>query len=106
VLYLGVGSSSHPFCCSPLAEIAGSNPVHDHGCLSLLSAVFCQVEVSAASGLSLLQRTPTECDVSDCDSKASLIRKHWPTRADVPWEKKCILGNNFYFVVLYCVVFS
>ena len=31
-----------------------------HGCLSVVSVVCCQIEVSA-SGLSLVQRSPTEC---------------------------------------------
>jgi hypothetical protein len=34
-----------------------------HGCLSLVSVVCCQVEVSATSW-SLIQRSPTECGVS------------------------------------------
>jgi hypothetical protein len=34
-----------------------------HGCLSLVSVVCCQVEVSAM-GWSLVQRSPTECGVS------------------------------------------
>jgi hypothetical protein len=34
-----------------------------HGCLSLVSVVCCQVEVSATSW-SLVQRSPTECGVS------------------------------------------
>jgi len=54
-----------------------------HGCLSLVSVVWCQVEVSA-SGLSLAQRSPTECGVSECDHESSIMRP-WPTRADVPW---------------------
>jgi hypothetical protein len=42
-----------------------------HGCLSIVSAVCCQVEVSA-TGWSLVQRSPTECGVSiNCDSEAS-----------------------------------
>jgi hypothetical protein len=36
-----------------------------HGCLSLVSVVCCQVEVSATSW-SLVQRSPTECGVSKC----------------------------------------
>jgi hypothetical protein len=35
-----------------------------HGCLSLVSVVCCQVEVSA-KGWSLVQRSPTECGVSN-----------------------------------------
>jgi hypothetical protein len=34
-----------------------------HGCLSLVSVVWCQVEVSA-TGWSLVQRSPTDCGVS------------------------------------------
>jgi hypothetical protein len=42
-----------------------------HGCLSLVSVVFFQVEVSA-TGWSLVQRSPTECGVSKvCDREAS-----------------------------------
>jgi hypothetical protein len=50
-----------------------------HGCLSLVSVVCCQVEVSA-SGWSLVQSSPTECRVSECDREASIMRKPWPTR--------------------------
>jgi hypothetical protein len=42
-----------------------------HGCLSLVSVVCCQVEVSA-TGWSLVQRSPTECGVSNvCDRETS-----------------------------------
>jgi hypothetical protein len=42
-----------------------------HGCLSLVSFVCCQVEVSA-TGWSLFQRRPTDCGVSKkCDHEAS-----------------------------------
>jgi hypothetical protein len=42
-----------------------------HGCLSLMSVVCCQEEVSA-TGWSLFQRSPTECGVSEvCDSETS-----------------------------------
>jgi hypothetical protein len=42
-----------------------------HGCLSLVSVVCCQVEVSATSW-SLVQRSPTECGVSKkCDREVS-----------------------------------
>ena len=36
-----------------------------HGCLSVVSVVCCEVEVSATSW-SLVQRTPTDCDASLC----------------------------------------
>ena len=34
-------------CGGSLAGVACSNPVRRHGCLSRMSVVFCQVEVSA-----------------------------------------------------------
>jgi hypothetical protein len=42
------------------------------------SVVCCQVEVSAL-GWSLVQRSPTECHMSECDREASKMRA-WPTR--------------------------
>jgi hypothetical protein len=41
-----------------------------HGCLSVVCVVCCQVEVSA-TGWSLVQSSPTECGVSECDREAS-----------------------------------
>ena len=51
----------------------------DHGCLFLVSVVLCQVEVPAMRRL-LVQRSPTECGVSECDREASIKIKTWPTR--------------------------
>jgi hypothetical protein len=48
-----------------------------HGCLSLVCVVCCQIDVSA-SGCSLVQRSPTESGVPECDREASIIRR--PTR--------------------------
>ena len=48
-------------CGRSHAEIAGSN-----GCLSVVSVVCCQVEVSA-TGRSLVQRSPIGCVVSGCE---------------------------------------
>jgi hypothetical protein len=57
--------------CLSCAGIAVSNPSGGHGCLSFMSVVCCQVEVSA-SGRSLAQRSPTECGVSsECDLENS-----------------------------------
>jgi len=50
-----------------------------YGYLSEVSAVCCQVEVSA-SGWSLIERIPTECDVGERDREASIMRTPWPTR--------------------------
>jgi hypothetical protein len=45
------------------------------GCLSFLTPVSCQVNISA-SGWSLIQRGPTECMcMSECDREASIIRR-------------------------------
>ena len=40
--------------------------------MSVVSVVCCQVEVSATS-LSLVQRSTTECGVSECDREASVM---------------------------------
>jgi hypothetical protein len=49
-----------------LAGILGWNPAGNMDALSLVSVVCCQVEVSA-TGRSLVQRSPTEWCVSECD---------------------------------------
>ena len=61
------------FCGRSLAEIVGSNPAQGHGCLSVVSVVCCQVEVFA-SGLSLVQRRPT-----DFGREAWVMRRSWRT---------------------------
>jgi hypothetical protein len=58
-----------------------------YGCLSLVSVVCRQVEVSA-TGRSLVQRSPTECGVSECDREASIVRRPWPIRGC------CAMGKN------------
>jgi hypothetical protein len=47
------------------------------------SSVRCQVEVSA-TGRSLVQRSPTECGVSQFDLKTSTMRRPRPTRTVEP----------------------
>jgi hypothetical protein len=59
-------------CSRSLAGVVGSNPAGGHGCLSPVSVVCCQVEVSA-SGCSLVQGSPTECGVFECDREASVV---------------------------------
>jgi len=46
--------------------------------MSALVVVYCQVEVSATSR-SLVQRSPTECYVSECDREAWTMRRPWTT---------------------------
>jgi hypothetical protein len=47
--------------------------------MSVVSVVCCQVEVSATSW-SLVQRSPTECGVSEGDREASIMRRPRPPR--------------------------
>ena len=49
-----------------------------HGCLTVVSVVCCQVEISVTSR-SLVQMSPTECGVSECDREASIMSRSWPT---------------------------
>jgi len=51
----------------------GFKSCQEHGCLSLVSVVCCQVEVSA-TGRSLVQRSPTDCGGSECHRAASIMR--------------------------------
>jgi hypothetical protein len=48
-----------------------------HGCLSVVSVGNCQVEVSV-SVWSLVQRSPIEYGVSECDREASIMKRTWP----------------------------
>jgi hypothetical protein len=48
--------------------------------ICLLWVLCCQVEVSAM-GRSLVQRSPKECSVSQCDRGTSITRRPRPTRA-------------------------
>jgi hypothetical protein len=47
--------------------------------MSVLRELCCQVEVSV-SGRSLVQRSLIECDVSECNCEASIMRRPWSTR--------------------------
>jgi hypothetical protein len=58
-----------------------------HGCLSLVSVVCCQEEVSV-SGWSLVQRSPIDCCVFECDREASILKRPWPTGAVGPCKDK------------------
>ena len=57
-----------------------------HGCLSLMNVVCCRVEFSA-TGWSLVQSSPTESDVSECDREASKITA-WSTTGFTATDKK------------------
>ena len=61
-----------------LPGIEGSNPIGSMDVCLLFSVVCCQVEVSVM-GWSIIQRSPTECGVSECDREVSIMRRPWPT---------------------------
>ena len=64
----------------------GSESHRGHGCLSLVSVVCCQVEVSA-TGWSLVQMSPIDCGAFECDLETPWMRKPWPT-GGLLWKKK------------------
>ena len=75
-------------CGRSLAGIRGSNFAGACMSVCLLSGVCCEVEVSA-TGRSLVQRSPTESVVSECDREASKMRRLWPTGGG----DCCAMGN-------------
>jgi len=72
-------------CGRSLAGIVGSNPAGTwmDGCLSLVSVICCRVEVSIA-GRSLVQRSPNERSVSECDLETSSKRRPRSTKTVKP----------------------
>jgi hypothetical protein len=73
-------------CGRSLAGIASSNPAGGMDvCLSVVSVVCCQVEVSATSW-SLVQKSTKDCGVYEYDHESSTMRKNWTTW--VWWKKK------------------
>jgi len=63
-----------------------------HGGLYLVTVVCCLVEV-CASGWLLLQRSPNECGVSECDREASTMWRPWTNGGC-----RAIKNVNFYIV--------
>jgi len=55
----------------------------------LVSVVVCQAEVPE-SGWSLVQKIPTECDVSERDRVASKMRRLWLTRGSRAIKNSCV----------------
>ena len=66
-----------------------------HGSLSLVSIVYCQVQVSVM-GRSFVQSSPTKCRVSECDIATLTWRRPWPTTAVEPRKKQgtCMHARN------------
>ena len=61
-------------CGRSLAENAGSNPT---GCMNIciLLSVLCSQTGVSATGRSHVQRSPTECGVSECYHETSTMRR-------------------------------
>jgi hypothetical protein len=57
-----------------------------HGCLSLVSVGCCHLE-SFESGWSLVQRSPSECGVSECDREAPYREAMTRNRVEAPQGK-------------------
>jgi hypothetical protein len=62
--------------------------------LSSVSVVCWQVEVSATGRL-LVQRSPAECGVSECDLDAWTVSRPWPTRDCRTMKKKMTRHSPF-----------
>jgi hypothetical protein len=61
-----------------------------HGCLSRMSIVCCQFR-SSVFGVSLVQRSHTECGVSECDHEALIMRRPWPSKIYHAMIYKCFI---------------
>jgi hypothetical protein len=70
--------------------------------VSLVRVVCCQIEVPA-TGWSLVQRSYTDCSVSDCDREALMMRRPWSPRGWWAMEKSSFSSNtlNTIYVVFY-----
>jgi hypothetical protein len=75
-------------------------------CLSVVSVVCCQVEV-CTTGRLLVQRSPTESAVSECDLETSIMRR--PRPIEGCWAIKRIVRRRFQFssrILVSCQMFS
>jgi len=84
-------------CGRSLTGISGWNPAGGHGCLSLVNAVRCQIQLFAR-GRSLVQRSPSEC-VCVCVIKYDEVQQY-PSTITMSREKRSEQGGrkiSFYF---------
>ena len=63
------------------------------GCLSVVNAVYCQIDVSA-TGRSPVQRSPIGCGVSECDREAGQRGGPDPLGAVAPWKNNYCPGKT------------
>ena len=54
-----------------------------------------------ATSWSLVQRSPTECGVSECDRGATIMRRPWSTGGCCPMVKKCTMSVCNYVIKRY-----
>jgi len=80
----------------PLPGFVGTNPAE--ACPPLVSVVYSQTEVSA-SGWSLVQKSPTDCGVPECDRVVSKMRRTWPTRVCCAMGK----GKDLIYMYVYTI---
>jgi hypothetical protein len=50
------------------------------------------------SGWSLVQRSPTECGVSECNRETSKMKRPWPTRGCCAMEKIIYTHRSYTYV--------
>jgi len=67
-----------------------------------VSVVCCQV-LGSATSRSLIQRRPTECDVSESDLETSAMRRPSSTRSVEPWR---IYIYIFIYLFIYLYVYT
>ena len=79
-MLITVAARSKTWACGrSLSRIVVSIPVGEIDVLSVVSAVCCQLEVPV-TGRTLIQRSSTECGVSECDRGMSKKRRSWPNK--------------------------
>jgi hypothetical protein len=81
-----------------------------HGCFSVTNVSYGSLRPAE----SLVQRSPTECGVSECDHEPSTVRRTWPTgdccamvkkpgylttKVIINLNMKCNVINTYYFTV-------
>jgi hypothetical protein len=79
-----------------LLELRGFKSRREHGCLSFVNVVRGMLSGRDLSrgGRSLVQRSLTECHVSEGDREASTVRRPCPIEAVAPWKKKKMLYHK------------
>ena len=85
---------------SAAAHLLGWGFESPHEYLSLVISVCSLVEISA-SGSSLVQRSPTDCGVFECDLENSTMRRSRSTGTVEPWKKKKNYSLNYPSVSVY-----